>query len=215
MVGEKKCRVFIVDDHELMRTGLKTVLNNQSSIKVAGEAGSYEGLMKGLRSGKVDIVILDITLPDRNGLDALKNVRTLFPNVHVLMLSMHPEERFAVRALKAGAAGYLNKQMAATELVKAILRIGKGGKYVSPEVAEQLASEIGRKSTTRPHKQLTDREFEILRLVAIGKTSSKIAKELSLSVNTITTYRIRILRKMKMRNNADLVRYALEHDLID
>lgn len=214
MVHEKKCRVFIVDDHELMRTGLKTVLNDQASIKVAGEAGSYEGLMKGLRSGKVDIVILDITLPDRDGLDALKNIRTLFPNVHVLMLSMHPEERFAVRALRAGAAGYLNKQMAATELVKALEKISEGGKYISPELAEQLACEIGRK--TEPlHESLTDREFEIFRLVSMGKTSSKIAKELSLSVNTITTYRIRILRKMKMRNNADVVRYALEHDLID
>lgn len=215
MLVEKRTRIFIVDDHELVRTGLKAVLKDQTAIKVVGEAGSYEGLLRSLRTGRADIVILDITLPDRNGLDALKNIKNQFPDMKVLILSMHPEERFAVRALRAGAAGYLNKQMAATELVKAIERIGKGGRYVSPELAEQLASEIGHKVTSRPHKQLTDREFEIFRLVATGKTSSKIARELSLSVNTITTYRMRILKKMKMKNNADVVRYALEHNLID
>lgn len=207
--------VFIVDDHELMREGLKAVLANHPHLKVLGEAGSFREFTEKIRGQTPDVVVLDISLPDRNGLDILKYLKTLHPQVQVLILSMHPEERFAVRAMKAGAAGYINKQTAAQELVKAIDSIQQTGKYISEEVSAQLFREIGKKPRKFPHEGLTDREFEILRLIAVGKSAGQIAEILSLSINTITTYRARILEKMKMKTTADLVRYVLEKELID
>ena len=215
MESKNETRVFLVDDHQLMREGLKTVLAAEPGIVVAGEAGSYEEMVKRLPKRGVDILILDISLPDKNGLEILKDLRERHPNMKTLILSMHPEERFGVRALKAGAWGYVNKQTAATELTSALERIRSGKKFVSPELADQLLDEIDQPRPQAPHELLTDREFEILQLIATGKSAADIGKQLSLSVNTITTYRTRILHKMNLRNNADLIRYSLEHRLID
>jgi len=215
MESKNETRVFLVDDHQLMREGLKTVLAAEPGIMIAGEAGSYEEMIKRLPKRGVDVLILDISLPDRNGLEILKDLRERHPNMKTLILSMHPEERFGVRALKAGAWGYVNKQTAATELVSALERIRNGKKFVSPELAEQLLDEIDQPRPQAPHELLTDREFEILQLIATGKSAAQIGQQLSLSVNTITTYRTRILHKMNLRNNADLIRYSLEHRLID
>jgi DNA-binding NarL/FixJ family response regulator len=204
--------VFIVDDHELMREGLKTVLESNSKIKVSGEAGSFREFVAHFRPGKADVIVLDISLPDRNGLEVLKYIRDNHPTTSVLILSMHPEERFAVRALKGGARGYLNKQTAGKELVKAIARVQQGDIYVSTEVAGALVRESGRRL---PHESLTDREFEVFSMIASGKSAREIGRSINLSIHTVTTYRSRILRKLSAKTTADLVRYAVEHRLID
>jgi DNA-binding NarL/FixJ family response regulator len=206
--------VFLVDDHELMREGLKTVLKNHQEIVVVGEAGSFSDMVAGLKSDEVDIIILDINLPDKGGLEVLRYLRQEHPDIRILVLSMHPEERFAVRVLRGGALGYVNKQSAARELIIAIERIMNGGRYLSPEMTDQLVSEYSGKKELL-HQRLTDREFEILRMIALGHAAAQIANDLSLSVNTVNTYRARILEKMSLKSNADIIRYALEHSLID
>jgi DNA-binding NarL/FixJ family response regulator len=206
--------VFLVDDHELMREGLKTVLKNHHEIVVVGEAGSFSDMVAGLKSDEVDIIILDINLPDKGGLEVLRYLRQEHPDIRILVLSMHPEERFAVRVLRGGALGYVNKQSAARELIVAIERIMNGGRYLSPEMTDQLVSEYSGKKELL-HQRLTDREFEILRMIALGHPAAQIANDLSLSVNTVNTYRARILEKMSLKSNADIIRYALEHSLID
>ena len=206
--------VFLVDDHELMREGLKTVLKNHPEIVVVGEAGSFAGMVEKLGSDEVDLLILDINLPDKSGMEVLRYLKQQHPDIRILVLSMHPEERFAVRVLRGGAFGYVNKQTAARELIVAIERIMNGGRYLSPETTDQLINDrVGKKELL--HQQLTDREFEILRMIALGHPAAQIANELSLSVNTINTYRARILEKMRLKSNADIIRYALEHSLID
>ena len=208
-------RVYLIDDHELMREGLKTVMRRHPDIEVVGDGGSSLDFFHAVPKTHVDVVVLDITLNGEDGLDVLKNIKQLYPKVSVLILSMHPEERFAVRALRAGASGYVDKQSASDELVKAIRKIASGEKYITPGLAQRLASEIAFDSTKPPHESLTDREFQIMRLIAQGKTSSEIADELSLSTNTVTTHRSRILEKMRVRTTAELVHYALEHRLVD
>ena len=210
-------RIFIVDDHEFLREGLKTVLEQSRGMKVCGEAGSFKEFTAAFREDQTDVVVLDISLPDRNGLDVLRYLKDNHPGVNVLILSMHPEERFAVRALRAGASGYVNKQSAARELVKAIQHVGRGERYVSPEVTSQLLDHlVGKKrGRKKPHEELADREFEILQLIAAGKGAGDIAKKLDISMATVMTYRGRIMKKMKMKSTADLVRYAIEKHLID
>ncbi|HEX9614560.1 MAG TPA: response regulator transcription factor [Bacteroidota bacterium] len=210
-------RIFIVDDHEFLREGLKTVLEQNGGMKVCGEAGSFREFMSMFREHETDVVVLDISLPDRNGLDVLRYLKDHHPGVRVLILSMHPEERFALRTLKAGASGYVNKQSAARELVKAIQTVRRGGTYVSPQVTSQILDDLGKKKEGRrnPHEDLADREYEIFQLIAEGRTRADIAKKLGISVTTVMTYRGRILRKMKMKTTADLVRYAIEHRVID
>ncbi|MEX1139014.1 MAG: response regulator transcription factor [Bacteroidota bacterium] len=208
-------RVFIVDDHELMREGLKTVLENHSRIKVSGEAGSFKEFTSSFHNGSADVIVLDISLPDQNGLEVLKYIRDNHPSAAVLILSMHPEERFALRALKGGALGYLNKQTAGKELVKAIETVRRGEVFVSAEVAGALVRELGGNQKKKPHEMLNDREFEVFRLIAGGKTAREIGKDINLSIHTVTTYRSRILKKMNAKNTADLVRYAMEHRIID
>jgi len=208
-------RVFIVDDHELMREGLKTVLESSRRIMVSGEAGSFKEFSSTFRKGSADVIVLDISLPDRNGLEVLKHVRDNFPSIAVLILSMHPEERFALRALKGGALGYLNKQTAGKELVKAIEKVRRGEIYVSAEVAGALVRELEGNQKKKPHENLNDREFEVFQRIASGKTAREIGKDIDLSIHTVTTYRSRILRKMNAKTTADLVRYAMEHHLID
>jgi DNA-binding NarL/FixJ family response regulator len=208
-------KILIVDDHELIREGLKKVLVKHTEMSVVGEACDSIELHDQLKRLQVDIIIMDISLPGRSGLDLVNDLKKSYPEIKVLILSMHPEERFAIRALKAGAAGYLTKQSAAQELVKAIKRVMNGGKYISPALAEQLALEIESPSDKPAHELLSNREFEIMRMIGFGKSVSEIGEELSLSVNTVTSYRARIMEKMKMKTNAELIRYAIQHQLVE
>ncbi|MEW6702767.1 MAG: response regulator transcription factor [Bacteroidota bacterium] len=208
-------KVLIVDDHELVREGLKKVLLKHPDIKLAGEAKSAEELFGLLQESDVDLVILDITLPGRSGLDIIRDLKNLHPHIRVLILSMHPEERFALRVLKEGASGYLSKEAAATELISAIRKINSGGKYISSSLAEHLADSFDKDLSKLPHETLSNREFEILRLIAKGKSVGQIAKELILSINTITSYRSRMMKKMNFTSTAQIIRYAIEHNLIE
>jgi two-component system, NarL family, invasion response regulator UvrY len=207
--------VLVADDHALIREGLKKTLNSEPDMVFAGEANNVIELFNQLERLTVDVVLLDITMPGESGLDALKELRTKYPHLPVLILSFHPEHRFAVRALKAGAAGYITKQSATEELVQAIRKIVSGGKYVSASLAEELAVELGDANGKPLHETLSDREFQVMRLIAAGKKSSEIAEELVVSLSTVNTYRNRIFEKMKMQSNADLTRYAIDHELIE
>lgn len=207
--------VLIADDHALIREGLKKTLNGEADMKLIGGVSSVAELFAQLDQLPVSIILLDITLPGVSGLDALKELRQKYPRVPVLILSFHPEHRFAVRALKAGAAGYITKQSATEELVLAIRKVVSGGRYVSAALAEELAAELETASDRPPHELLSDREFQVMRLFAAGRTSNQIAKELAVTVSTVNTYRMRILEKMQMKSNVELARYALEHGLIE
>ena len=207
--------VLIADDHALIREGLKKILNDEPDMTVIGEANNVAELLAALKRLAVNLILLDITMPGESGLDALRDLRQKYPHLPVLILSFHPEHRFAVRALKAGAAGYLTKESAADEVVQAIRKVVGGGKYVSAALAEQLAVELDDASGKLPHETLSDREFQVMRLIAAGKKNSEIAEELAVSVNTVNTYRMRIFEKMKMRSNVELSRYAVDHGLIE
>jgi DNA-binding NarL/FixJ family response regulator len=208
-------RVLIVDDHAILRRGLIQIISEAPDMQVCGEAENSAQAIKLAREQTFDAVLLDITMPDRNGFDTLKLLRKEKPKLGVLMLSMHPEEHYAVRALKAGAAGYLNKQSAPALLLSALRQVASGHRYVSPKVAEDLAGAIAR-DTDRPlHETLSNREYETLRLMASGRTPTQIAAELSLSVKTVSVYRARLLEKLQLKNNAELTRYALKHELVD
>jgi DNA-binding NarL/FixJ family response regulator len=207
--------VLIADDHALIREGLRKTLSGEPDMTLIGEATNVVELFKQLERLVVNIILLDITMPGESGLDALKELHQKYPHIPVLVLSFHPEHRFAVRALKAGAAGYITKQSATEELVQAVRKIVGGGKYVSAALAEELATELNTHSGKLPHETLSDREFQVMRLIAAGKKSSEIAEELSVTISTVNTYRMRILEKMKMQSNVELARYALEHKLIE
>ncbi|KAF0140525.1 MAG: Response regulator [Stygiobacter sp.] len=208
-------KIVIVDDHELVREGLKKVLLKESGIQLVGEASNALELFKLLEETEVDLVVLDITMPGRSGLDIISEIKNLNDNIRILILSMHPEERFALRALKAGASGYLSKEAAARELVSAIRKIMSGSRYISAALADHLVSNLDKEPGKLPHETLSNREFEIFRLIAKGKSVGQIAEELILSVNTITSYRSRMMEKMTFSSNAEIVRYAIEHNLID
>lgn len=209
-------RVVIVDDHVLVREGLKKVLRKAEGFDIIGEASSSEELLskKGLLE-KTDVLILDITLPGRSGLELLKDLKTRYPAVKTLILSMHPETRFATRALRSGAWGYISKAHAAEELVNALRKVERGKKHISAEIAEQLVEETRDEKKHLPHSRLSEREFQILRSLAEGKRLKDIAESLSLSIYTISTYRTRILKKMGMKSNAQLIRYAIEQELVE
>lgn len=207
--------VIIVDDHALIRAGVKKTLSGEPDMRLVGEANNVAELFKILGHVNASIILLDISMPGESGLDALKELRQKQPHLPVLILSFHPEERFAVRALKAGAAGYITKESATEELVQAVRKVAGGGIYVSAALGEQLASELQGKSDKLPHETLTDREFQVMRLFAQGKKSSEIAEQLSVSASTVNTYRVRLLQKMKMQSDVDLSRYAVEHGLIE
>jgi DNA-binding NarL/FixJ family response regulator len=206
--------VLIADDHTVVRQGLKQILSEDPQLTVVGEAVDGNEVLTALETLKVDALVLDITMPGRNGLDVLKEVKRKRPTLPVLVLSMHPEDQFAIRILRAGAAGYITKESAPEELVGALRKVCSGGKYVSPQLAEKLAVFIEDKTTRPPHEKLSDREFEVLRMLALGKTVTEVAEELLLSVKTVSTYRSRVLEKMKMTSNADLTRYALQNELM-
>lgn len=207
--------ILIADDHAIVRRGLKQILAETQDIVVAGEATNGRETLDLVHQRDWDVLVLDITMPGRSGLDILKDIRQFRPNLPVLVLSMHAEEQFATRMLKAGADGYLNKESAPEELVKAIYKVHSGGKYVSPAQAERLVGAVAGGQTTQPHETLSDREFEILCLIASGKTVSQVAVQLSLSVKTVSTYRSRILEKMRMKTNAELTHYAIKNGLVN
>jgi two-component system invasion response regulator UvrY len=206
-------RLLLVDDYLIARQGLKQVLKGSFPDAVFGDAASGEEAIRKVRVEDWDAVILDISLPDKTGFEVLKELKLARPKLPVLILSMHSEEQFAVRALRAGASGYLNK--ASPDLLTAVSRVLSGGRYVSPALAERLAGEIALPSGRSPHELLSDREFQVFRLLASGKTVTAIAKELNLSVPTISTHRARILEKMGMTENADLVQYAIVNRIFD
>ncbi len=207
-------QILIVDDHAILRRGLKEILEREFRDVSIGGAGTAEQALTQLDSEKWDLVILDITMPGRSGVDVLRHLKALRPKLPVLVLSMHPEDQYGKRVLKAGASGYMNKESAPEELIKAVRKLLSGGRYVSPTLAETLAVGLGRDDGTPPHERLSDREFEVLRKMASGKTVGQIAQELHLSVPTVSTYRARILEKMGMSNTAELIRYALSHHLV-
>ena len=208
-------RVLIVDDHAIVRRGLKQILAETRDIEVAGEAGTGFQAIKIARQDAFDVVLLDISLPDKNGIEVLKQIKKERPKLAVLMLSMHAEHEFAVRALKAGAAGYLTKQSAPALLVTAIRHVAAGKKYVSPVLAQELANSLGVDTDRPPHETLSDREFQTMCMIASGKTLSGIAAELRLSPKTISVYRARLLEKLQLRNNSDVTRYAIKNQLVD
>ena len=215
MTDKATIRVFIADDHAIVREGLKQILAESPDLVVAGEAENGLDAIKLFRKSKCHVMLLDISMPDRSGIDVLKQVKKENPEIAVLMLSMHREDQYAIRSLKAGASGYLTKQSAPKELVTAIRQVATGQKYVSAALAQELASAIGEDHETPPHDTLSDREYQTLTMIASGKTVSAIAEELSLSVKTISEYRARLLVKMKLKNSAELTHYAIKNQLIE
>jgi two-component system, NarL family, invasion response regulator UvrY len=208
-------RVLIADDHAVFRRGLKETLAEAFSAVVFGEAKTAQEALDHVRRQNWDVVILDISMPGKSGLDILDELKRLRPKLPILLLSMHPEQQFARRALKAGAAGYLTKDGVPEELKEAIKKIVGGGRYVSATLAEKLAVDLREGSDLPLHELLSDREFQVLRMIASGKTVKERAEELSLSVKTISTYRARVLEKTGMKTNAELIRYALQAQLVD
>ena len=206
--------ILIADDHPIVRRGLKGILSEESDMKVKGEAENGHEALSLLRKGNWSVAVLDMAMPGMSGLDLLKQVKSEFPKLPVLILSLYPEEQYAMRMLKAGASGYVTKEAAPDELVNAIRTIVSGRRYINPRQAELIADsllDVGK----QPHEMLSDREFEVMKKIAMGKRLTEIAKDLHLSVKTISTYRTRILEKMKMKSNSEIIRYALENKLAD
>ena len=206
-------RIAIADDHAIVRKGLRQIIAETNDLAVTGEAASDNELFTLLRAHSFDVLVLDLTLGTRDGIDLLKYVRSEFPQLHVLILSMHAEDLFAVRALRAGACGYVEKDSAPEELVAAIRRIATGRRYVSPAMAERLAGELVQRPEMLPHERLSDREFEIFRLLGVGRSVTEIAHLLNISVKTVSSHRTRILIKTGLGSNADIVSYAHAHHL--
>ncbi len=209
-----KVRILIADDHAVVRRGLKQVLADEFADAKFGEAGNAQEALALAAQQRWDVVVTDISMPGRSGLDLLKDLKAMQPKLPVLVLSVHAEDQFAVRVIRAGAAGYLKKDAAPAELAQAVRKVLAGGRYVSAALAEQLASGLQRSGDRAPHELLSDREFEVFRAIASGKAVKEIAAELSLSVKTVSTYRTRVLEKMNLKTNADLMRYAMQHGLV-
>jgi DNA-binding NarL/FixJ family response regulator len=207
-------KVLIADDHPVVRLGLRQILADSRDILVGREVSSAEEVLGAVREERFDIVVLDISLRGGNGIELISEIKKLRPETRVLILTVHPEEQYAVRAIKAGASGFLNKESAPDRLTDALKKIADGGRYVSAELAETLASLVAGEARGQPHERLSDREFEILKLLASGKTVSQVAVELGLSVKTISTHRTRILKKMEMKTNAELTHYAVRQGLV-
>jgi two-component system invasion response regulator UvrY len=208
-------RILIADDHIIVREGLKQIIAASPDLVVEDEASDGHEFLEKLRKKDFDVIVLDISMPGMHGLDVLKQVKIEKPKIPVLVLSMHPEDQYAIRALKAGAAGYLTKASAPAELIRAIRKIFQGGKYVSSSLAEKLASILETGARESLHQNLSDREYQVMCMIASGKTVKEIAEELALSVKTISTYRSRILEKMEMKTNAELTHYAIKNQLVD
>jgi two-component system, NarL family, invasion response regulator UvrY len=207
-------RILIADDHAVVRHGLKQILVDEYKKAEFGEARNGQEALSRIWKEKWDIVILDVTMPGRGGLDVLKEIKTARPKLPVLVLSMHPEDQFAVRVLKAGASGYMTKESAPEELVGAVKKILQGGRHISAALGEIMAAHLTLNTNRPPHELLSNREFQVMRQIASGKTVSEIARELSLSVRTVSTYRTRILEKTGMKSNAELTHYAFQNQLV-
>lgn len=210
-----KLNILIADDHKILRQGLKKILDESFKETNYGEAANSDDVMRILDEYKWDIAILDLNMPGKSGLEILKDLKALRPEIPVLVLSMYPEEQFALRVIKSGASGYLTKDSAPEELVNAVDKILEGRKFITQSLAELLASEVKKPDVEYPHQLLSDREYEIFLMIASGKTVSQIADELSLSSKTVSTHRAHILQKTKLKNNADISLYAIRHKLVE
>ena len=207
--------VVVVDDHAVVREGIKRIVSESGGMTVSGEASDGHEAIRVIKNQPCDVVLLDITMPNKSGLDVLKELHAASPRLPVLVLSMHPEDQYAVRVLRAGAAGYVTKDSAPGKLVQAIREVVRGGKYVSPSLAEKLVYDLGTDTARPAYEILSDREYQVLCMIASGKTVTDVAEELALSVKTISTYRVRLLEKLNMKNNAELTRYAIKEGLVD
>jgi DNA-binding NarL/FixJ family response regulator len=208
-------RVLIADDHALVRDGLRHVLQQASGFEVAGEAVDGISALQLVRTTEAQVLVLDLSMPGRNGLELIKQIREEKPALRILVLTMHAEEQYAVRAFKAGASGYLTKESASAELVNAVTKVASGGAYVSATMAERFATSLNAPVETLPHQRLSDRELDVFKRIVAGRTLTEIAQELCVSAKTVSTYKARILEKMQMQHDAALVRYAVEHHLFE
>ena len=211
---ESSIKVLVADDHEIVRQGLKTIISEHSDLSIAGEAENGNQVLKILKKTKVDVVLLDFDMPEKNGLDTLIELKALYPKLPVMILSIFPEDHYGTRFLKAGASGYLQKSSATDQLIDAIRKVFNGGKYISSALTDRLVTNLNRDHERPLHESLTDREFQVFCLLATGKKLKEIADELCLSINTISTYRSRILQKVDMSSNADVIRYAIKNKLV-
>jgi len=207
-------RILIADDHSVVRKGLRQILLDEFPTAEIGEVPDAEELIKNVMAAQWDVVVSDLSMPGRSGLDALQQIKLSHPELPVLILSIHPEEQYALRALKSGASGYLSKDTAPDELVKAVKKVLLGKKYISQAIAEKLANTFSSDNTINPHESLSDREFDVMKLLANGKSVSEIAEMLSLSVTTVSTYRARVMVKLDLKSNSGLTKYAIENNLI-
>lgn len=207
-------RVLIADDHTIVRKGLKEILADNPNIEVMGEAGNGEEVLNEISIRDYDVLLLDITMPVRSGLDIIKESKKIKPQLNILVLSMHPEEHYALRALREGASGYLTKSSAPDELLGAIEKVSTGGRYITLALAEKMASDIGKGIEKPLHCTLSNREYEVMCMIASGKTITDIAKQMMLSVKTVSTYRSRVIEKLNLKTNADIIRYALQYELV-
>ncbi len=208
-------KIIIADDHPIVRAGLKQIIMEDAYITVAGEASKGIELLEKVRRQDYDVILLDLSMPGMDGMDVLKQLKLEKPHIPVIILTIHPESQYALRVLKAGAAGYLTKDSASDELIKAIHKVYGGGKYISPSLAEKIAFALDKDTNQLPHETLSDREYQVFCLIGGGKTVSQIAETLALSVKTVSTYRTRILEKMQMQNNAELIHYAVQNQLVE
>ncbi|PWT76960.1 MAG: DNA-binding response regulator [Proteobacteria bacterium] len=210
-----KTRILIADDHAIVREGLRRIISSDTAFTVAGEAADGHEVMAAVRAGGFDVLLLDLSMPGRSGIELLRQVKTERPELHVLVLSMHAEQQYAVRAIRAGASGYLTKDAATTQLSAALTKVAAGGLFITPAVAEALAMGLQTPSEEAPHKRLSDREYEVFVRLATGESVTTIAERLNLSVKTVSTHKTHILEKMNLSSLADLVRYAIAHRLLD
>lgn len=208
-------RILLADDHAIIRDGLRQIFAETGDLQVAGEAASGHEVLARVREADWDILLLDLSMPGKSGLELIKQIKTEKPRLPILVLSMHEPEQYAQRALRAGAAGYLNKDSDAPQLIEVVRKVARGGVFVSPEVAEQMARGLMPDAERLPHSLLSDREFQVFRLIAGGIAITDIARQLSLSVKTVSTHKTRIMQKMNLANHTELVRYALDHRLLD
>lgn len=212
--SSRPLRILIADDHAVVRDGLKQLLTDRYSQAVFGEAGNTQQALDLLDNADWDVMLLDLTMPGRGGMDVLAQARSIQPRTKILVLTMHPADQYAIRVLKAGAVGYLTKESAADEVVSAIEKVLAGGRYVTAALAEKLISDMSAPEK-KPHEELSDREFQVLRMIAAGKSVKEMGAELSLSVKTISTYRARLFEKLKFKSNADVVRYVMAERLME
>lgn len=208
-------RVMLADDHSIVRTGLKQVLSEAPEFTVCAEAATGDDVLALVRQAPPDVLVLDMSMPGRSGIELIRMLKGEFPRLAILVLSMHKEEQYAVRAIKAGAAGYLTKDSASDQLIGALRKVAAGGVFISPTVAERLALEYGTRHERLPHTRLSDREYQIFQMIVAGDTITAISERLCLSVKTVSTHKSRILQKMDLGNTAELIRYAVDHELLE